>query len=122
MPAAGGAGTLFYDTGTEHVSALAFDGTGALLVGTSTPGRVVRLDAEGKPFVILEAGYEEVRSLRVAGGVTYATAAGPATAAPATSPSSPTTTADTSAAVTMSTEVTVSAVGLRQHVVGHVVR
>ena len=111
VPAAGGAGTLFYDTGTEHVSALAFDGTGALLVGTSTPGRVVRLDAEGKPFVILEAGYEEVRSLRVAGGVTYATAAGPATAAPATSPSSPTTTADTSAAVTMSTEVTVSAVG-----------
>ena len=27
----------------------------------STPGRVVRLDAEGKPFVILEAGYEEVQ-------------------------------------------------------------
>jgi hypothetical protein len=40
---------------TEHVSALAFDGTGMLLVGTSTPGRVVRLDAEGKPFVILRS-------------------------------------------------------------------
>ena len=76
VPAAGGAGTLFYDTGTEHVSALAFDASGKLLVGTSTPGRVVRLDADGKPFVLLEAGYQEVRSLRVAGGVTYATAAG----------------------------------------------
>jgi WD40 repeat protein len=108
VPAAGGAGTLLYDTGTEHVSALAFDSTGLLLVGTSTPGRVVRLDAEGKPFVILEAGYQEVRSLRVTGGVTYATAAGPATSStPATS--SPTPTADTSAAVTMSTEVTVIA-------------
>ena len=84
VPAAGGAGTLFYDTGTEHVSALAFDAAGRLLVGTSTPGRVVRLDADGKPFVILEAGYQEVRSLRVAGGVTYATAAGPSTDAPAT--------------------------------------
>ncbi|MFI5078132.1 MAG: SMP-30/gluconolactonase/LRE family protein, partial [Vicinamibacteria bacterium] len=107
VPAAGGAGTLFYDSGTEHVSALAFDAAGTLLVGTSTPGRVVRLDADGKAFVILEAGYQEVRSLRVAGGVTYATAAGPATGAPATSSPSPT--ADTSTAVTMSTEVTVIA-------------
>jgi hypothetical protein len=110
VPAAGGTGTLFYDTGTEHVSALAFDATGQLLVGTSTPGRVIRLDADGKPFVILEAGYQEVRSLRVAGGVTYATAAGPAVGAPATS--SPAPTADTTAAaVTMSTEVTVTAIG-----------
>ena len=107
VPAAGGAGTLFYDSGTEHVSALAFDAAGKLLVGTSTPGRVVRLEADGKAFVILEAGYQEVRSLRVAGGVTYATAAGPATGAPATSSPSPT--ADTSTAVTMSTEVTVIA-------------
>ncbi len=109
VPAAGGAGTLFYDTGTEHVSALAFDATGKLLVGTSTPGRVVRLDADGKPFVILEAGYQEVRSLRVAGNVTYATAVGPATGAPATASPSPT--PDTSAAVTMSTEITVTAGG-----------
>ena len=89
VPAAGGTGTLFYDTGTEHVSALAFDAAGKLLVGTSTPGRVVRLEADGKAFVILEAGYQEVRSLRVAGGVTYATAAGPSTGAPATSSPSP---------------------------------
>jgi hypothetical protein len=105
VAAAGGAGTLLYDTGTEHVSALAFDAAGKLLVGTSTPGRVVRLEADGKPFVILEAGYQEVRSLRVAGGVTYATATGPTIGAPATT--SPTPAAETSAAVTMSTEVTV---------------
>ena len=108
VPAAGGAGTLFYDTGTEHVSALAFDATGKLLVGTSTPGRVIRLDADGKPFVLLEAGYQEVRSLRVAGGVTYATAAGASIGAPA--PTVPTA-VDTSAAVTMSTEITVTATG-----------
>src|SRR4029453_17492152 len=35
VPAAGGTGTLFYDAGTEHVSALAFDAAGKLLVGTS---------------------------------------------------------------------------------------
>src|SRR6478735_8333391 len=109
VPAAGGTGTLLYDTGAEHVSALAFDATGMLLVGTSTPGRVVRLDAEGKPFVILEAGYQEVRSLRVAGGSTYAIAVGPSTGGATPAPAAPTPTADASAAVTMSTEVTIVA-------------
>ncbi len=80
VPAAGGSGALFYDAGTEHVSALAFDASGTLLVGTSTPGRVVRLDAAGKPFVLLETAYQEVRSLRVAGAVTYATAVGASSA------------------------------------------
>jgi hypothetical protein len=110
VPAAGGAGTLFYDAGTEHVSALAFDAAGKLLVATSTPGRVVRLEADGKPFVILEAAYQEVRSLRVAGAIVYATAAGAASTGAAT-PSSSAPEADTSAAVTMSTEVTVTAIG-----------
>jgi hypothetical protein len=110
VPAAGGSGALFYDAGTEHVSALALDASGTLLVGTSTPGRVVRLEADGKPFVLLEAAYQEVRSLRVAGAVTYATAVGAASGAG--SPPTPSATPpDTSAAVTMSTEVTVTAVG-----------
>ncbi len=109
VPAAGGAGTLFYDTTTEHVSALAFDSSGRLLVGTSTPGRVVRVEADGKPFVLLEAGYQEVRSLRVAGGFTYATATGAATSTPGDQTPRPS--VDTSAAVTMSTEVTVTAIG-----------
>jgi hypothetical protein len=107
VPAAGGAGTVFYETGTEHVSSLAFDAAGRLLVGTSTPGRVVRLDADGKPFVLLETGYQEVRSLRVSGGVTYATAAG--AQAGGSGGTTPAASTDASAAVTMSTEVTVTA-------------
>ena len=109
VPAAGGVGTVFYETGTEHVSALAFDAANRLLVATSTPGRVVRVDAAGKPFVLLEAAYQEVRSLRVAGAVTYATAAGAAATPPADATPRPST--ESSAAVTMATEVTVTASG-----------
>jgi hypothetical protein len=109
VPAGGGSGTVFYDAGADHVSALAFDAAGRLLVGTSNPGRVVRLERDGKPFVLLEAGYQEVRSLRVAGDVLYATAAGPS-AAGAETPARPSST-DATPAVTMSTEITVTAVG-----------
>ena len=109
VPAAGGTGTLVYDTGAEHVSALAFDASNRLLVGTSSPGRIIRLDTEGKPFVLLEAGYQEVRSLRVAGSVVYATATGPVST-PAGG-ATPATAADATPTVTMSTEVTVTAVG-----------
>jgi hypothetical protein len=110
VPAGGGAGTLVYDAGAEHVSALAFDAAGQLLVGTSSPGRVVRVAADGKPFVILEAAYQEVRSLRVAGAVAYATAAG-ASAASAPAETTPRPSPETTAAVTLSTEVTVVAGG-----------
>jgi hypothetical protein len=116
VPAAGGAGTLVYDTGAEHVSALAFDASNRLLVGTSSPGRVIRLDADGKPFVLLEAGYQEVRSLRVAGSLVYATATGPVST-PAGG-STPAATTEVTPAVTMSTEVTVTAVGGDGPVVG----
>ena len=34
---------------------LAFDRDGQLLAGTESPGRVFRLDASGKPFVLLDA-------------------------------------------------------------------
>jgi hypothetical protein len=109
VPAGGGSGTVFYDAGADHVSALAFDASGRLLAGTSNPGRVVRLERDGKPFVLLEAGYQEVRSLRVAGDLVYATAAGPSTTGAGETPARPST--DTTAAVTMSTEITVTAVG-----------
>jgi hypothetical protein len=110
VPAGGGVGTVFYDAGADHVSALAFDATGRLLVGTSNPGRVIRLERDGKPFVLLEAAYQEVRSLRVAGDVVYATAAGPAAAGASDTTARPAAT-DTPAAVTMSTEITVTAIG-----------
>ena len=110
VPAGGGSGTVFYDAGADHVSALAFDASGRLLAGTSNPGRVVRLERDGKPFVLLETAYQEVRSLRVTSDVIYATAAGTSTAAGSDTPARPTPT-DSTPTATMSTEITVTAVG-----------
>src|SRR6185436_15835584 len=47
-----------------HVTALAFDKAGNLLVGTGTPGKVLRIDAEGKAFVLLDSPFQEIRTLR----------------------------------------------------------
>src|SRR5262249_9125760 len=47
-----------------HATALAFDRAGNLLVGTSSPGRVIRVDPSGKPFVLLDSPFQEIRSLR----------------------------------------------------------
>lgn len=70
-----GAGTPFYTSSSTHVMALTFDRDGRLLAGTASPGRVLQLDATGKPFVLLEAAYDEVRTLRTGSdGVIYATA------------------------------------------------
>ena len=44
---------------------LAFDREGRLLAGTESPGRVFQLDAAGKPFVLLDSPYNEIRALRV---------------------------------------------------------
>ncbi len=44
---------------------LAFDRDGQLLAGTESPGRVFRLDASGKPFVLLDSSYNEIHTLRV---------------------------------------------------------
>ncbi len=54
---------------------LAFDREGRLLAGTESPGRVFRIDAAGKPFVLLDSSYNEIRTLRVdAAGNIYAAA------------------------------------------------
>ena len=54
---------------------LAFEGDGHLLAGTESPGRVFRLDANGKPFVLLDSTYNEIHTLRVdPNGVIYAAA------------------------------------------------
>ncbi len=44
---------------------LAFDRDGRLLAGTESPGRVFRIDASGKPFVLLDSSYNEIHTLRV---------------------------------------------------------
>jgi hypothetical protein len=46
---------------------LAFDREGRLLAGTESPGRVFRIDASGKPFVLLDSSYTEIRTIRVDG-------------------------------------------------------
>ena len=59
-----GKGTTFYKTNTTHATALAFDKAGNLLVGTGTPGKVLRIDPDGKPFVLLDSPFQEIRALR----------------------------------------------------------
>lgn len=61
---AAGAGQPFYTSSATHVTALAADGERRLVVGTESPGRVFRLDAEGKPFLLLDTTMQEVRAIR----------------------------------------------------------
>lgn len=70
-----GTGAPFYETKATHAISLAFDRNDRLIVGTESPGRVFQLDASGKPFVLLDSPFNEIRSLRVApDGAIYATA------------------------------------------------
>ena len=105
-----GKGSVFYDTKATHALSLAFDREGRLLAGTGTPGRVLQLDAAGKPFVLLDSAYSEIRALRVDDkGAAFAIAVsgrGGAAEPPARAP-------EPAAApvATVSTEVTIVAVG-----------
>jgi hypothetical protein len=72
---ADGTGAPFYATKATHAMTLAFDREGRLLAGTESPGRVFRIDATGRPFVLLDSSYNEIHSLRLdAAGNIYATA------------------------------------------------
>ena len=52
-----------------------FDRAGRLIAGTESPGRVFRIDASGKPFVLLDSGYNEIHKLRIdQSGAIYAAA------------------------------------------------
>jgi WD40 repeat protein len=108
-----GKGTLFYDTETTHVTSLTWDPRGALLVGTASPGRVLRIDPSGAAFVLLESAYKEIRGLHVApDGQIYVTAVGVASGG-ADMPVKATPDAPSTVGVipTVSTEITVSAIG-----------
>jgi hypothetical protein len=59
-----GKAAVFYKTNTTHVMTLTFDKAGNLLAGTGTPGKVLRIDAEGKAFLLLDSPFQEIRSLR----------------------------------------------------------
>lgn len=64
VPAAGGDRELVYESDATHVLALAVAADGALLAGTESPGQVLRIDDAGRAFVLLDAPYDEIRSLR----------------------------------------------------------
>jgi hypothetical protein len=107
-----GKGAVFYQTKTTHAISLAIEGDGHLLVGTESPGRLFRLDATGKPFVLLDSPYNEIHALRLdskgviwAAAVSGATSGGVTATAPSPAPGPPVT-----ATVSVSTEITAIAI------------
>ena len=66
-----GDATLFYDTETTHVMALAFDDRGNLLAGTGSPGQVFRIAPNGEAFVVLDSTLDEIRTIRLAADGSY---------------------------------------------------
>ena len=100
---------MWYDTGTAHVRSLAVDGAGRVYAGTGSPGRVLRIDAGGRAFVLLDTNHDEITSIRVApDGTLLALAAGGAPSPVTAAPAAPAAAAAT-AAVTTSVSVTVTA-------------
>ena len=54
---------------------LATTKTGELIAGTESPGRVFRIDAGGKAFVLIDSPFREIHALRLAAdGTIYAAA------------------------------------------------
>ncbi len=87
--ARGGTAAPYYKASATHVTSLAFDARGRLLAGTESPGRVLRFDDAGKPFVLIDSPYREVRSIRVARDGRVYVAAVNGKPAQDTSPSAP---------------------------------
>jgi hypothetical protein len=110
-----GKGAPFYKTNATHATSLAFDKAGNLLVGTGSPGRVLRVDPDGKPFVLLDSPFQEIHVLRFddkgalyAGALSGRPSASPAPAQDDRSGDQPSTAADRApvASVSVSTEIT----------------
>ncbi len=59
-----GAAEPLYTSSAAHVVSLAFDAERRLVVGTESPGRVFRLGADNRPFLLLDTNLQEVRALR----------------------------------------------------------
>jgi hypothetical protein len=60
---ADGTSHVVYRPPAAHVIALTRDASGRMLAGTESPGRVYRFDSTDRPFVLLDAGQSEVRSI-----------------------------------------------------------
>lgn len=110
LPRSGGTPARIFDSPAANVTALHVGDDGDVLVGTDSPGRLYRVPAEGKPFALLDGPYTQVQAIRTGpGGQTYVLAVSPgATPAPPASPPASATPAPTAS---VSTEVTIVAIG-----------
>ena len=72
-----GQGSVYYETGQTHVTALAFDSQGRLLAGSEPNGILYRVSAPGRAFVLYKSSLPEIRAIASAGdGSIYAAAMG----------------------------------------------
>ena len=62
-----GAAEPLYTSSAAHVVSMTFDAERQLVVGTESPGRVFRIDADNRPFLLLDTNLQEVRALRTDG-------------------------------------------------------
>ena len=70
-----GTSEVVYRPPAAHVVALVRDAQGRVLAGTETPGRLYRFDATDRPFVLLDSGLTELRTIAVnPSGVVFAAA------------------------------------------------
>jgi hypothetical protein len=103
---------VMYTSRASNVTSLAFDSKGDLLIGTESPGQVLRVGSDGRAFVLLDSPFREIHSLRVSrGGAIYAVALSgrPGESRPAERPATESQGATPTASV--STEVTITAIG-----------
>lgn len=75
--------SLMFDTSETHVISLATDKLGNLYAGTDSSGIVMRFDASGKPFALLDSPLREIHELSVGpDGSLYVLALGDSASAP----------------------------------------
>ena len=87
--------SIFFDTSETHVISLAVDSRGNLYAGTDSNGIVIRFDASGKPFGLLDSPLREIHELAVGpDGSVYALALGESASAPKTDAAPPVATAE----------------------------
>lgn len=75
--------SLLFDTSETHVISLAVDKQNNLYAGTDSNGIVMRFDASGKPFGLLDSPFREIHELAIGpDGSVYALALGESASAP----------------------------------------
>lgn len=108
-----GQGSVLYETGQAHVTALAFDTQGRLLAGTEPNGILYRITdtapGKSKGFVLYDANLPEIRSIVAEpDGTIYASALGGGVAKRVGAATAATSIAGTTGAPVVSTSVTVT--------------